>query len=127
MRARVRDFEVVADEPASSGGTDTGPMPTELLLSSLAVCFTMALYHAFRKRNVELPDLEVHVDADYAGLRLSKIRVATHSSHPREELEAMLPRAISYCYVSNTLSAGCEVEYSVADGPLTGGSAPARS
>ena len=114
MRVPVRGFEIVSDEPEHSGGTDEGPMPTELFLSSLAVCFTMAVYHAFRKREVEPKDLAVHVSADYQGLRFSKIRVQVHSTHPRQEIEAILPRAINYCYVSNTLSGACDVEYSVA-------------
>lgn len=119
VRVPVRGFEIVADEPPSSGGTDTGPMPTELFLSSLAVCFTMAVHHAFRKRGVELPDLAVHVDAAYEGLRFSKIRVEVHSSYPSEEIEAILPRAVSYCYVSNTLTSACDMEYAVATEPIT--------
>jgi uncharacterized OsmC-like protein len=119
VRVPVRGFEVVADEPEHVGGTDEGPMPTELFLSSLAVCFTMAVYHAFRKKDVEPPDLAVRVDADYEGLRFSKIRVEVHSTHPREEIEEILPRAIGYCYVSNTLAGACDVEYSVATDALT--------
>ena len=43
-------FEIVSDEPPEFGGDDAGPTPTELLVSSMAVCFTMAVVHAFRKR-----------------------------------------------------------------------------
>lgn len=115
----VRDFDIVADEPQGSGGTDTGPTPTELFLSSLAVCFTMAVRHAFRKRGVELPDLAVHVDAEYEGLGFSRIRVEVQSSYPREEIEAMMDRIISYCYVSNTLRRKPEMEFVVGDGSFT--------
>jgi uncharacterized OsmC-like protein len=79
----------------------------------------MAVYHAFHKQGVEPADLAVRVDADYEGLRFSKIRVEVHSTHPREEIEAILPRAINYCYVSNTLSGACDVEYSVATEALS--------
>lgn len=43
---RVRDHEVVSDEPRERGGGDTGPTPVELLLGSLAACkvITMRLY-----------------------------------------------------------------------------------
>jgi putative redox protein len=127
VRVPVRGFEVIADEPVRVGGTDAGPTPTELLLSSLAVCFTMAVYHAFHKRDVEPADLAVRVFADYEGLRFSKIRVVVHSTHPREEIEAVLPRAIGYCYVSNTLASAPEIEYSVAPGGLTPPHAPPPS
>ena len=112
-RVRVRDFELTADEPGEQGGTDAGPMPTELLLASLATCFTMALAHVARKRGVELADLEVDATADYDGPRLSRMRLSVRSSHPRAELEALLPRAARSCYVSNTLSVGPELEYVV--------------
>lgn len=119
VRVRVREFEIVSDEPPQDGGTDTGPMPTELLLSSLASCFAMAMYHAARKRQIELEDLAVRVTADYDGLRIDRFVVTVHSSHPREELEAMKERAIRWCYVSNTLAAQPQIDYVVADGPLT--------
>ena len=118
VRVPVRGFVVVSDEPSQYGGTDEGPTPTELLLSSLAVCFTMAVAHAFRKNGVELPDLAVRAAADYEGLRLSRFRLHVHSSHPREEIEAVMDRAKSYCFVSNTLLGRPEIEYAVADGPL---------
>ncbi len=117
-RVPVRQFEVVADEPSQYGGTDEGPMPTELFMSALASCFTMAIYHAFRKGGVELPDLAVRVEADYEGLRFAHIRVEVHSSHPREAIEEILDRAISYCYISNTLREQPDMEFVVGDGSL---------
>lgn len=120
VRVPVRGFDIISDEPEMYGGTDAGPMPTELFVSSLAVCFTMAVYHAFQKRGVELPDLAVNVVADYEGLRFSRLRVEVRSSHPREDLEAILPRAINYCYVSNTLASNCDIDYVVGDGPADG-------
>ena len=119
VRVPVRGFEVVSDEPAEFGGDDAGPTPTELLVSSMAVCFTMAVVHAFRKRNRDLPDVAVKVTADYDGLRLSRFRLVVHSTLPKDEIEALLDRAISYCYVSNTLLGDPAIEYLVADDPLT--------
>jgi len=127
VRVPLRGFEIVSDEPAEYGGTNTGPMPTELFLSSLAVCFTMAVHHTFRKRNVQLPDLAVHVSAEYEGTRFRKIHVTVDSSHPRDEMRSLLPRAIGYCYVSNTLASYCDIEYSVADVPATGQPQPPPS
>jgi putative redox protein len=64
-RIPVRKFEILADEPPEDGGTDTGPAPTDLFLAALGSCFTMAVYHAAKKRQVELPDLAVRTTGHY--------------------------------------------------------------
>ena len=103
MRTDVRSFSIRSDEPPEYRGDDTGPTPTELFLASLASCFGMAVVHAGRKRGIDLPDVAVKVTGTYEGLRFARIRVEVVSSHPREALEPLLERAVSYCYVSNTL------------------------
>lgn len=114
-RMPVRKFEVVADEPPEAGGTDTGPAPTELFMASLASCFAMAVAHAGRKRGIELADLAVRTRGRYRGLGFDAITVEVISSHPREEMEELVERAISYCYVSNTLRNDVHPEYVVVD------------
>ncbi len=101
-------------------------MPTEVFIASLASCFMMAVAYAARKSGIELPDLAVTVNADYEGMRFSKIRVEVRSSHPREILESLLGPAIGYCYVSNTLRGAPELEYVVGESPITPAPAPPR-
>lgn len=112
-RIPVRGHEIIADEPHDEGGTDSGPAPTDLFLAALGSCFTMAVYHAARKREVELTDLAVRTTGHYEGLRYSGIKVEVVSSHPREELETFVQRAITWCYVSNTLNSEVKLEYSI--------------
>jgi putative redox protein len=115
-RLPIRQFQLLADEPESvAGGTDTGPMPTELLLASLASCFAMALAHVARKRRVEIPeDLAVTASGEHSGPSFAALRVEVRSAHPLDEIEALLDRAAALCYVSNTLRNRPPVEYAVA-------------
>jgi uncharacterized OsmC-like protein len=96
-------------------------MPTELFLASLASCFTLSLYHAARKRSIELPDLSVRVTGRYKGLRFEHITVEASSSLPREQLQALVEPAIRTCYVSQTLKERPEIAYEVAHRPTPPG------
>jgi putative redox protein len=122
VRTQVRDVEVRVDEPPKYGGEDTAPMPTELFLSSLAACFVLAVRHVARKDGFEPPDLAVHAEASYDGLRLGRIKVEVRSSEPR--VRDVIARAVTYCYVSNTLREPPEIEYVMADRPATHGQPP---
>jgi hypothetical protein len=74
----ARGHEVRIDEPASANGDDSGMMPTEVFLASLAACFCMAVAFAGRKRDLAVPGLQVVVTAQRAGNELRYGR-----RHPR--------------------------------------------
>lgn len=108
----VRDFTLVADEPPSAGGEDAGPAPTELLLASLASCFTMAMVYAADRHGVTLPsDLAVTARGHHQGPRFHQLEVEVHTDEPSEAVEGLLDVAARYCYVSNTLNRPPEVSY----------------
>jgi uncharacterized OsmC-like protein len=115
MRAvtQVGNFEVVVDEPETSGGTDTGPQPTDLLLVSVSSCLALALAFVARKRGVDLLGLDVTAVGRYAGLRFDKISVSISSASPRSVVEDLLPEAQRVCYVSNTLRHQAELAVEV--------------
>ena len=121
---RMRSFEIQIDEPAEYGGSDSGPMPTEVFLASLGACFALAVAHAARKQGIELPDLSVHASGEYEGTRFRRLKVEVHSSHPRNQLKRFVERAVSYCYVSNTLLQTPEIEYVIADRPVNRATSP---
>jgi putative redox protein len=54
--------EIVIDEPASAGGTDKGPSPTQLLAASLAGCTAITLELYAERKGWDLGALEVEVD-----------------------------------------------------------------
>lgn len=105
-------FLVVADEPASVGGTGTGPQPTELLLASIASCFTLAVAYSATKRSITLEDLNVDVTGTYEGACFRAFRIDVRAAAPTgEEMVALVEAAKRVCYVTRTLASPPEIEF----------------
>jgi putative redox protein len=111
--ADIDGFEVVADEPESSGGGGTGPQPTDLLLASVASCMAMSLAFVARKRGIDLAGLEVRVVGRYDGLKFDRISVLISSDTSAEVLQGLLGEAERVCYVSNTLRHRPELDVAI--------------
>jgi putative redox protein len=109
----ARGHTVAIDEPADHGGEDEGFMPTELFCGALASCFCLAIGHVARKRSLDVPGLTVIVRSHRAGreLRYDKLVVECAASLDGDTLDMLIERARPFCWVSNTLAAGVEVEY----------------
>lgn len=66
----VREFSFTIDEPASFGGTNAGPNPVELVLSSLAGCINVVIHMVAAERNVNIRGLRLTVEGDLDPARL---------------------------------------------------------
>ncbi|MGH7851187.1 MAG: OsmC family protein [Thermodesulfobacteriota bacterium] len=110
---RARHFKVLTDEPRQFSGDDTGMMPTELFLSSLASCFCLALIYAAGKRRIEVEDMEVEVEGekDVKNFQFTKLIVKVESTVPTRTLEGLIEEAKKYCFVSRTIKNPCPIEY----------------
>jgi putative redox protein len=109
----VRDghFTLVSDQGPEDGGEGSGPAPSELLFSSLASCYAMAMVWCARKRRVTLPDLEISVDWGYdkaermyAGVVL-EARSSLATDAP-DEFERLVHLAEEVCWVTRTIRSG---------------------
>lgn len=110
----ARQFRIRIDEPESAGGGDTGPQPSEVLLASLAGCFTLALYHVAKKRSIELPDITVRATGTYQGPGFARLAVEVKSGAAKDVIESLIEPAKRVCYVSNTLRNVSDVEVTLA-------------
>lgn len=116
LRAEVDagGFEIVADEPESVGGTGSGPQPTELLLASIASCFTIAVAYTAAKRDVALDGLTVDVTGTYDGPRFRTFRIEVRAAAPGgDDLARLVEAAKRVCYVTRTLAEPPEIEFVV--------------
>ncbi|MBA3864814.1 MAG: OsmC family protein [Solirubrobacterales bacterium] len=60
-------FEMVVDEPADRGGSDTGPRPTQLLGASLAGCTAITIEMYADRKGWDVSAIEVSVEIEYDG------------------------------------------------------------
>lgn len=109
-RVEAGGFELVVDEPPGSGGTGTGPMPTEYLLAAMASCYTLALNWAAQKRGITVPGLAVTATGTYDGPRFSRLQLTVTCDAPPELVEPLLQPALRVCYVSNTIALSPPIE-----------------
>jgi putative redox protein len=98
------DFEIHVDEPVSAGGTGNGPQPTDLLLASVASCFTLALVYSAKELGLTADGIDVKVTGTYDGPRFSDLRIAVRlvGVDPAAR-QRLLQAAHGVCYVTNTL------------------------
>jgi uncharacterized OsmC-like protein len=113
-----RGHALRVDEPEEFGGTDTGPMPTEVLAAALASCMCLAVAWAARKRRVELADLTVVVRPHRAPgePRHGRYDIRVESSAAEEALRPCVDLGARYCWVTNTLKNPPELVYEVVAG-----------
>ncbi|MDR3602387.1 MAG: OsmC family protein [Desulfosporosinus sp.] len=115
VELKARDHTFIVDEPISVGGQDHGPMPTELLLASLASCLTLAIRHVSLIMRLELLQLQVDVQGEFDRTSFKCVRLIAEvtSSLDPQLLKQVMDKAIKYCYVSNTLYDGCQISYGI--------------
>jgi putative redox protein len=55
---------LVGDEPASAGGTDSGPTPYDFLAAALGTCTSMTMHVVAKRENIPLEGVEIHIEND---------------------------------------------------------------
>ncbi|MEA4815876.1 MAG: OsmC family protein [Lachnospiraceae bacterium] len=122
MEATSRNFTIKVDEPTSSGGTNTGMNPVELLLCSFGACQAITAVVYAPQCGVDLQDLwiEVEGDMDSAGMMgytdfrpgYEKIRFNFHikSPSPEAKIQKLVNLVEKRCPVADSLKNGVSFE-----------------
>jgi putative redox protein len=113
VELEIRDgrFTIASDQGPEDGGEDGGPVPSELLFSSVASCFAMAVVWSARRRRMALPDLEVTVSWGYdkVGRMYDDVTVVARSSlatEAPEQFGALVRLAEEVCWVTRSIRNG---------------------
>ncbi|EKJ86697.1 putative redox protein [Leptospira meyeri] len=101
----------VADEPKDKEGTDLGPMPMELLASSLGACTSITIRMYADRKEYPLDSVEVHVTIDKRSPEDHKFtRVVVLSGNLSKEQRERLLSVANACPVHKLLSGKIEIE-----------------
>lgn len=127
QRIRSGKHEIIADEPASSGGNDSGPGPYDYVLAGLGACTTMTVrMYADRKQlplekvSVRLSHKRVHADdctdCESTDSKLDVIeRELTLEGNLDENDRRKFVEIADKCPVSRTLASEIDIRTTLAE------------
>lgn len=118
-RISMRGHLLVADEPLDNGGKDSGPTPTELILSGLAACTasTLRMYADRKDWELDRIDVELGIDIEKTGTgQISRINSTIKlSGNLDPEQKARLLEIAGKCPVHRLLTNPIEIKTTLAN------------
>lgn len=112
------------DAGTESGGADSGPRPTELLLHAAAVCTGMDIVMVLTKMRLNVDEFFVDIEGRRATEHPKRFTDIAITYHLKGELpEEKVVRAIklsreTYCSVTHSLNATLSYHYALNDEPI---------
>lgn len=128
-RVRIREHELVVDEPGELGGEDQGPNPQELLAASLAACTAITLEMYAKRKGWEIAPVEVECDystperGEPTAFNLVVRLPATCSEEQLERLRVIAAKCPVHRTLEGEVAFNERVELAEREGRLEGGDA----
>lgn len=121
--AQVRCHRLIVDQPRHAGGDDAGPMPIELLGTSLGTCIAFYVQQFLRARRLPYEGMRVEVEQTSARNpnRVSEfaVRVILPAALPLGYGE-LLERVVKSCPAHNTFEHAAQVNLVIESGASAG-------
>lgn len=116
MSCKVRDFEMLLDEPKELGGNNEAMNPVEALLSALGACKGIVMRCFAQAHNISLKDFKIELEGDLdpdgfmgknpeAKIGFSEVRthIMIDAENTEEEIAAFVAFVEKTCPVQDTL------------------------
>ena len=118
FETEVRGHNIVVDVPQEMGGTDTGPMPPELLVSALGTCVGIYAVGFCQKHDISTDGLIIHTDWEKGGepTRITSMTVTIElpAGVPAKKHTAFM-RTVEACLIHNTLCLMPQIDIKVVE------------
>jgi len=106
VQANVGGFDIITDQPLENGGTNAGPNPYYLFLSSIACCAGFYALSFCQQRNIDTTGLALNLDIERneETRRLEQVSIVLQlpDGFPQKYRTAIL-RAAEQCSVKKAL------------------------
>lgn len=112
----ARDFEFIIDEPASLGGSNSGPNPVEYLIGAWAGCLNVVVHTVAEERQIDLDGVEIEIHGDLdprkflgavedvrAGYQELTVQIEVESDADEERLDVLRAEVEERCPVGDNI------------------------
>lgn len=112
----ARDFEFIVDEPATLGGSNSGPNPVEYLIGAWAGCINVVVHTVSEERDINLDSVEIEIRGDLdprkflgaaedvrAGYQELQVQIEVESDADEETLDALGAEVEERCPVGDNI------------------------
>jgi len=120
--AKMRDFTLTMDEPENLGGTNKGPNPVEVLLSSLGGCLSIVGHVVADEMDLNLTNFKLKIEGDLdprgfmgtadvpPGFQDIRVNVELIEGVPEDKIDEFIKRIQVRCPIEDTLKRKIEVK-----------------